>query len=141
MHCASEYSVTAGVSMRMMSYSAAALPSSVAKFGRDSSSSGLGGSGPAGSTARPVSPVTGTAALRSARPESTDDSPKRSETLKMACWRGALKSASISKVRWPSCENTTARLAAMKLRPSREDGLQIASVRRPASGLCQRIRS
>ena len=37
----------------------------------------------------------------------------------MPCCRGARKSASISSVRWPSCENTTARLAAMKLRPSR----------------------
>ena len=59
----------------------------------------------------------------------------------MLCWRGARKSASISSVRWPSCENTTARLAAMKLRPSRAHGLVMASVRRPAPGLNQRISS
>ena len=59
----------------------------------------------------------------------------------MLCWRGARKSASISSVRWPSCENTTARLAAMKLRPSRAHGLVMASVRRPAPGLNQRTSS
>ena len=59
----------------------------------------------------------------------------------MLCWRGARKSASINSVRWPSCENTTARFAAMKLRPSRAHGLVTASVRRPASGLNQRINS
>ena len=51
----------------------------------------------------------------------------------MLCCRGARKSASISSVLCPSCENTTARLAAMKLRPSRAQGLAIASVRRPGA--------
>jgi hypothetical protein len=61
--------------------------------------------------------------------------------LKMPCCRGARKSASISSVRCPNWENDTARLAAMKLRPSRALGLAMASVRRPAAGLNQRMRS
>src|SRR4051812_8521473 len=127
--------------MMMMSYSHCALASSAAKLARDRSSSGLGGTGPAGSTDRPVSPVTGSALESSARPESAEDRPKRSGTLKMACWRGARKSASISSVLCPSWEYTTARLAAMKLLPSRGLALAMASVRRPASGLNQRMRS
>src|SRR3954471_10248046 len=127
--------------MRIPSSSCGALASSAAKLGRDSSSSGFGGTGPAGNTAKPVKPATGAATERSARPESTDDRPKRSAMLKMPCWRGERKSASMRSVRCPSWLNETARLAAMKLRPSRALGLVMASVRRPAAGLNQRMRS
>src|SRR6185295_1009223 len=126
MHCASEYSVAGGVSISTMSYSDCALASSAPNVARDSSSSGFGGSGPAGSTDRPVRPVTGAAADRSARPDSALERPNRSGTLKMLCWRGARKSASISRVRCPSWEKETARLAATKLRPSRAQGLAIS---------------
>src|SRR5678815_4743092 len=51
------------------------------------------------------------------------------------------RTLAISSVRWPSWLKETARLAAMKLRPSRALGLLIASVRRPAPGLNQRMRS
>src|SRR3954470_3715694 len=140
-HCASAYRPSGGVSMMMMSYSHCAFASREAKLARDRSSSGLGGTGPAGNTDRPVSPVTGSALESSARPDSAEERPKRSGTLKMACWRGARKSASTSSVLCPSWEYTTARLAAMKLLPSRGLALVMASVRRPASGLNQRIRS
>ena len=61
MQAASAYSLAGGVSMRIVSYSSCALASSAAKLARDRSSSGLGGTGPAGRTDSPVSPLTGSA--------------------------------------------------------------------------------
>ncbi|MNN62632.1 hypothetical protein D3C81_1779520 [compost metagenome] len=85
---------------------------------RLSNSCGFGGKVPDPSTDKSTNDSTLVMASSWARPASTSDRPWRVWTAKISCWRGLRKLASTSRVRSPSCENTTARLAANRLAPS-----------------------
>ena len=102
----------AGVSTITWSNLVASSRMSRPNAGRSTSSSGLGGVVPTGSTNRLGTPLTCWITWLSARPLRMPDRPERFSSLNTSCRRGLRMSASTSSVRPPSCASEAARLAA-----------------------------